>query len=106
MALRVSDWLRWMSIEEFFSCLATESSVELGRGMLVGERRFTTGWNVLSIVNTILLEDVLQVSIRVVIFIGGPQTAQIDSRVCSIVQGTRGPLVLAVGNNTSLKCGH
>lgn len=56
--------------------------------------------------NTILLEDVLQVSIRVVIFIGGPQTAQVGSRVFAIVQGTGGPLVFAVGDNTSLKFGH
>lgn len=66
----------------------------------------TTGWNVLGIVNTILLEDVLEITIRVVVFIGGPQTAQVRSRVFTIVQGTRGPLVFAVGNDTSLKCGH
>lgn len=72
----------------------------------MGDGRFRHGWNVLGIVNTVLLEDVLQVSIRVVIFIGGPQTAQVNSRVCSIIQGTRGPLIFAVGNDTSLQFSH
>jgi hypothetical protein len=63
-----------------------------------------TGWNVLGIVNTVLLEDILEVSIRIVTSIGGPQTAQVGSRMCTVIQGTRRPLVFAVGNDTSLKC--
>jgi hypothetical protein len=63
-----------------------------------------TGQNILGIVNAVLRKEILDVTIRVVTLISGPQPTQIDGRMLAAPQGTRRPLVFAVGNNTALEC--
>ena len=65
-----------------------------------------TARNILGIVNTVLCEEILEIVIFIVTFVSGPQAAQIESGMCSTLQGTRRPLVFAVGNDTALNCAY